>query len=837
MALETSNLGSLPETDMFQDLRYALRQLARRPGFAAIAVLTLALGIGANTAVFSAVYAVLLARPPYPESDQLRVVMPTFRQSSGAVDSMLYWSYPEYEAFRDAARDITVAAYTPDALSYNLAVAGRPQRARVELVSASYFGVLGVPAARGRTFAPEEDVAAEAHPVAVIADGLWRSAFGADPGVLGRTITLNGVRLTVVGIMPPGFSGLSGEADVWTPITMAPALVFRNRLRQQLSFWHSVVARVPRPEAPLAATALATAARAISERIPFADAFGPVELGLTSRPLAGTRTDRSLGRELLILLAAVGFVLLIACVNVANLLLARGVRRSRELGLRVALGASRGRLLRHLLSEAAALGALGGGAAVLIAWGGLSLVRGLRPAALAAPGTLESIRISLPVLAFNFTAALLAVLAFGAVPAIAATRSDPRAMLSGAGADRRRSGPRGVLVAGEVALAAVLLIGAGLLIRSLGHLQRAPLGFRPAHVFTAWVNVPRGGFTEEEATNLFTEATRRLAGRSGVERAAVANCLPAAASPGAAAGGCDHVRMRLRDEPASPGQEGHEVWLNMVSAGYFDALGIPIVEGRGVRETDRAGAPRVAVVTQAAADRYWPGRDPVGQRIQLSVWDPEEGWAEVVGVVGDVVGESLREPSRPGVYLAYPQFSYRSNYLVARSAGDPHAVAGSVRAVLRELDPDLPLWDIRTMDERVSQVTARDQFSTALLGVFGALALLLAAVGIYGVTSFSVAGRTREMGLRMAIGARTRDVMTLVLRESLRFSLIGLAAGLLLAVALSRLLRSQLYEVSALDPTTFVVAAVVLVGVAVLACMAPARRATRVDPMEALRHE
>jgi predicted permease len=820
---------------MIQDLRFALRQMARRPGFVVVAVLTLALGIGANTAVFSAVYAVLLARPPYPDSDQLQVVMPTLTQPSGTVDSMRYWSYPEYEAFRDAARDITVAAYTPDALTYNLSAAGHPERARVELVSASYFGVLGVPAAHGRTFAPDEDAAPGAGAVAVIGDGLWHTAFGGDPGALGRPVTLNGVRLTIVGIMPAGFSGLSGEADVWVPITMAPTLVFRNRLQQRLSFWHSVVARVPRAEAPLATAELASAARAVSERIPFTDAFGPVQVGLAARSLAVIGIDRSLGRMLLILLAAVGCVLLIACSNLANLFLARGVRRSRELGLRVALGASRARLLRLLLTESAVLGVLGGGAALLVAWGGLSLVRGLRPAALAAPGTLEGLGLSEPVLAFNFLVAVVAALAFGAAPAIAATRHDAPTMLGSAGLGRRAGGPRAVLVVAEVAVATVLLIGAGLLLRSLGQLRATPPGFRPDHVFTAWVNVPRQGYSGAEAASLFTEAVDRLQARPGVETAAVANCLPAHADA-VAGGGCDHVRMGIRGETTSD-RQGHEVWLNMVSAGYFAAMGIPIVEGRSIEEGDREGTPRVAIVTRAAADRYWPGRDPVGQRIRLSVWDASEGWAEVVGVAGDVVGGSLREPARPGVYLAYPQFSYRSNYLVARSAGDPHALAASARSVVRDLDPGLPLWDVRTMDERLSRVTARDRFSTVLLGTFGILALLLAAVGLYGILAYSVAGRTREMGLRMAIGARRGDLVRLVLAEGLRFTLLGLGAGLLMAAALSRFLRGQLYEISPLDPAPFVAAALVLAATATLACWVPIRRATRIDPMEALRHE
>lgn len=813
------------------DLRFALRQLTKHPGFTLVAVLTLALGIGANTTVFSAVYAAVLSRPPYPASDELRVVMRTMTPPNGVADTSLYWSYPTYAAFRAAAGDVAVAAYTPSALSYNLAGPDQPRQVHAELVSASYFGVLGVPAALGRTLAPDEDATPDTHPVALISDALWRTAFGGDSTLVGRTISLNAIQLTVVGVMPPGFTGLSGEADVWAPMMMAPTLVFSRRLRQQFSFWHSVIARVPASDEARAATEIAAAGPVVGEQIPFAEAFGPVEVGFVSLPLAKTLVDQPLSRALWILLAAVGCVLLIACVNVANLLLARGAHRSRELGVRVALGVSRGRLLRQLVTESVLLGALGGGVALILAWWGLAMVQALRPAALSAPGTLAQLHLSAPVLLFNFVVAMLAALAFGVVPALAAIRSDPRRMLSGFGRTTSRAGPRGMLVAAEVAVAVVLLTGAALLLRSFDRLHSVPLGFAPDHVLTAYVNVPRTAYSGDGAVTLFTEATRRLDRAPGVERAAVANCLPAKS-------GCDHVRMQIRDEVAAADQPGHQVWMNMVSSAYFATLGIPVIQGRALDEGDRVDAPRVAVVTQTAANQYWPGRDPVGAHIQLSVgWGPEDDWAEVVGVVGDVTGASLHEAPQPGVYLSYPQYSYLSNYLVVQAAGDPRGLVGTVRTALQGLDPTLPLWDVHTMNERVATVTARDRFTTVLLGLFGTIALMLAAVGIYGVMAFSVAARTREMGLRMAIGARAGDVLGLVLREGMRFSLIGLVVGLALAVVLSGLLRSQLYEISPLDSIAFVGAAAVLIAVAVLACYLPARRATKIDPMEALRYE
>jgi predicted permease len=488
--------------------------------------------------------------------------------------------------------------------------------------------------------------------------------------------------------------------------------------------------------------------------------------------------------------------------------------------------------LQQSLAEAAVLCVLGGGAAILVAVWGLALVRWLDPGVLSAPETAGVLGLSVPVLAFNWAVAILAALVFSMAPALAATRSDARTLMSGTRPRRGRVGPRGILVVAEVALATVLLVGAGLLLRSFDRLQATPIGFRPDNVFAAYVNVPTQAYSADEAASLLMEATRQIAARPGVEQAALANCLPANPSVGPLSGQCDQVGMRIRG--AATDVE-HDVWMNMVSAGYFSALGIPVLEGRAFDEGDSADAPRSAVVTESAASRYWPGRDPLGAYIQLSAGSDD--WAEVVGVVGDAIGASRRELPEPGVYLSYPQLSYHSNYVVVRAATDPRPIASLVRSVLRELDPALPLWDVGTMEERLNRVTARDRFSTVLLGAFGVLALLLAAVGVYGVLAFLVAERIREVSIRLAIGATRRDVSTLVLRKGLYLTLLGLGIGIVAAAVVTRVLQTQLYAVSPLDPLTFVTAAIVLVAVAGVACYLPCRRAARVDPMATLRHE
>jgi predicted permease len=812
------------------DLRLALRSLRKSPGFTAAAVVTLALGIGANTTIFSAVYAVLLEEPPYPAPHELALVTPVLDRAARPPDTVEYWSYPMYEALRDAGGGVgELAAFTPNPRRVNLAGDDAAQPVLVEMVSQAYFGVLGVTPRLGRFFAPDEDVTPNAHPVAVLSEGLWRRSFGADPAVLGRTIHLDATPFTVIGIAPARFHGLSDQADLWAPMMMAPTLTFSRRLTGALSFWHMVIARIPPGTDP--GPPLANGARAIEERIPLTQAFDRVRLTLATVPLQAARTDRRMGRALLVLLGAVGLVLLIACANVASLQLARARQRRRELGIRVALGVGRGRLTRQLFAESTVLAVLGGVAGLLLSAWSLDLLNALRPQALATVGGPGGARLTTAVFLFACAATVGAAFLFGLLPAWWAARTDPLSLIRPEGGAAHGVRMRGALVAVEVALAVVLLAGAGLLVRTVAALNRTPLGFDPAGVVVALVNPPARAYPGAAGQQLFRDATDRLSAGPGVRAAAAGYCLPVV-------GGCDQVRMTIAGD-ADPTKPDHAVWLNMVDDAYLAALAIPVVAGRGIAPSDRAGAPAVALVTEAAARRHWPGRNPVGQRIRLGVgWPEGDAWAEVVGVVADVRYDGdLRAAAAPGVYLPLAQFSYRANYLVAKVAGDPAGGIPAMRAMLRDLDPQLPLWDPAPMSRHVRTATAAERFSMVLLAAFGVLALVLAAVGIYGVIAHSVAGRTREIGVRMALGARPAGVLGLVFRQGSGIVGVGLTVGALGALAATRVLRAQLYGVVPGDPATLGVVLALLALVAAAAIGLPARRAARVAPMEALRHE
>jgi len=817
-------------SDMLRDVRYAARALRANPGFTIAAVVTLALGIGANTTVFSAVHAVLLEAPPYPAPDELALVTPVFHQKAQPPDTQEYWSYPAYETFRTAAQGLgEVAAFTPRAQRANLSGTATAEPVRVEMVSQAYFGILGLTPRLGRFFAPDEDIAPDAHPVVVLSEGLWRRTFGADPTAVGRTIRLDARPFTIVGVAPSDFRGLSEQADLWVPMMMAPSLTFPRRLTAELSFWHMVIARLPAGRDP--GPVLAAGARAIDDRFALASVFGSETMDLAVVPLKTATTDRRMGRALLILFGAVGLVLLIACANVASLHLARARRRRRELGIRVALGVGRGRLTRQLFAESVMVALLGGAAGLLLATWGLEVLNVLRPQALATVGGHAGAQLSAAVFAFACATTISSAFVFGLLPAWWASRANPLALIRADTGVPHHVGGRGVLVAVEVALAVVLLTGAGLLVRTVAALHRTPLGFDPDGVAVAFVNPPAPDYPDSAGQVLFREASDRLAALPGIRHAGVGYCLPVV-------GGCDHVRMTIADD-TDPTEPDHAVWLNVIDDGYLRTLDIPVVAGRGIERTDAAGAPSVALVTEAAARRYWPGRNPIGQRIRVSVGFPEDGgWAEVVGVTRDVrFHNDLRELPAPGVYLSIAQFSYGANYLVAAAGANPSAGLAAMRAMLRDLDPQLPLWDPAPMSRHVATATASERFSMVLLSVFGALALALASVGIYGVIAYSVAGRTREIGVRMALGARPGGVLGLVFRQGLAIAGVGLAAGTLGALVAARALRAQLYDVTPTDPATLAVVLLTLLAVAALAVWLPARRAARTAPMEALRHE
>ncbi|MGH7529918.1 MAG: ABC transporter permease [Gemmatimonadales bacterium] len=818
-----------------QDLRYALRQLGARPGFTAIVVGTLAIGIGANTAIFSAIDAAVLRPPPFHAPDELRVIRPILQAESGEIDTLRFWSYPMFEAFRDAEPAVgTVAAYTPRAGAYNLETTGEPTRARVEFVSGTYFGVLGVPAQLGRTFMPADDQVPNARAVAVLSHEAWTRFFGADSGVIGQTIRLNTVSFEVMGVAEAGFEGVSGQADVWLPMMMAPTLTFPRRLAGALSFWHAVIARaviarVPRGSEAALPARLAARARAVAPQLPLAEGFGPVTLEFTGVPLATARVSPAVRTALHVLMGAVAFVLLIVCVNVANLLLTQAARRRRELSVRIALGAGRGAIARVILTESLVLGLVGGVLALVVATWMLGAVRAIAPAM--PPGVADPASASLGagVLVFNFVVAALAGVLVGVLPTVRVSRIGAQAVLKeedrhAVGSGRARS----ALIAAEVALALVLLTGAGLMLRSLMHLHAVDPGFTPERLLTANVSLPRQAYQSADAVRFLDAARERLRAMPGVEAVTVAYCLPVA-------GGCDNVGMEIRGAMRDPDAPPPPVAMNMVDGGYFRTMGIPLIRGRTFEQRDRGGAPRVAVLSHTAAEQYWPNGDALGARMRLTVgWDAD---AEVVGIVDDVRMGTLDAPPPPLVYLPYQQQIYNSNYLIARTTGPPLAFTDVMRGSVHEVDPALPLWDVQTMEERIGQSVADTRFTAVLLGAAAAIAMLVAALGVFGVMAFAIAGRTRELGVRMALGARHHDVMTLVLAQGMRAVAVGVVLGIGGAWLVTRVLASQLHGVTATDPAAFAGATAVMALAALAAAYLPARRATRIDPMVALRTE
>jgi putative ABC transport system permease protein len=817
---------------LLQDLRYTVRALRARPGFAAIALITLALGIGANTAIFSVVHQVLLSPPPFAEPERLYIASRTIP----GFDEVGPWSYPDFELLRERTRTADVAAFRDLGVALT-GGAGEPERVNVEMVSPNYFTLVGVPVAHGRGFATS-DGAASAPAVAVLSDALWRSRFGAAPAVLGTTVTLNGALFEVVGVMPAGFAGQTGDAALWVTITQAPVLMSDpRRLTRAFSNWANVVARVTAADAATAAAEMDVIAASLAE---LREEAPPDARGIGLLPLSTATTDPRLRKTLLILLGAVALVLLVACANLANLLLARATGRRREMALRRALGAGGGRLVRQLLTESGALAMMGGIAGAGLAWAAVRVLAVMRPAeparfgAIAGDASFDALVLDPRILLFNFGIALAAGVLFGLAPALIAARADVATLLREAAAaitPRRRLGRvRAVLVAGELALALVLLAGAALLIRSFVALHRVDTGIEAENVLTVGLELPRSRYDGGAAESFHAQLLERLRDRPGVAAAGVATALPLARAGGATTVDIENAAT-IGDEPPVAG-------YHLVDGGYFDALGIPVVRGRVFSPADRAGAPRVAVINETAARLFFPAGDALGRHIRLGVgYEPSDEYAEIVGVVGDVKYAGIDEPVRPDAYLAAAQFMENRAFLVVRTNADPLALLPAVREEVAALDAGLPLFDVKTMDRRVADATSRPRFASLLLGLFAALATVLAAIGVYGVTAFSVAARAREFGIRRALGADTLAVLLPVLHQGLLLALAGVAVGVVGALAAGRLLASQLFGVAPSDPVTLAGVAALLLATTLLAAYIPARRAARVDPLVVLRED
>jgi putative ABC transport system permease protein len=816
-----------------QDLRYGARMLLKRPGFSLITVITLALGIGANTAIFSVVNALLLRPLPYRQPEQLVKVFSSQPDSKkGMLPSI--WSYPRFEMLRGQNQSFAgVAGFNQS--PYNLTGTDAPERLQVELVSAGYFPMLGVNAIVGSSFTAEDD----AGTAALLGYGLWQRRFGGDPQVVGKRIELDKQAFTIVGVLPPEFRGQSGTADVWMPMRAAARFV-PTILTDPKDLWFQVIARLKdgvtlaQAQADMQQVSAQIEQKYPSPKVTLA---GNAKVPVLA-PLQAAKVDPALKTSFLLLLAAVGLVLLIACANLANLLLAKAVARQREFALRAALGASRLRLLRQLITESLLLALTGGALGVLVARWGVALLMNIRPSDNTQFWTSYShtfnffaVNLDWRVLGFNFALTLLTGLVFGLLPALQSSFVNVNdALKEGAGGSAvgfqgpRKSSVRSLLVVGEIALALVLLGGAGLMINSLLRLQSVPLGFVPENLLTMTV------YSRDAKPEFYERLLARVQALPGVDAASFSRNVPLLGRSS---------RTVIDIEGRADIQEAG-VGFHSVTPDYFKTLRIALHRGRLFTGQDRAGAPRVALINQAAAEKFFPGQNPIGKRLRPYVtpeYETTEEFVEIVGVVADVPYGRLEEEIGPDIYVSALQPTDPTQMLVVRSSVEPAALTAAVRQAVLALDRNVPVTAIQTMQERSAEVTSRTRFIAVLLGLFAGLALLLAGTGIYGVMAYSVSARTREVGIRMALGAQPADVIRLVLRQGMGWVAIGAGIGLPAALALTRLMKGMLFGVAANDPLTFSAITLLLLGVAGLACWLPARRATKVDPLTALRHE
>jgi predicted permease len=810
---------------LLQDLRYGVRVLSRQPGFALVAVLTLALGVGANTAIFTVVDAALLRSLPYAEPGRLVHLWETKPQADFGEREA---SYPDYLDWREGGGEVfeAVGGYTQG--SFTLSAGGEtPERVGGAGVTASFFEVLGVRAAAGRAFLAEDESPSAGRAV-MLSHGLWRRRFGADPSLVGKSVTLNGLDFNVVGVLPEGFHFAKvGEADAW--VLLRPTPMQRER---RYFHWLHVVARLRKGVEFGAAQSRMTAVGAsVAAGDPSAHAGTGVRLVPLQEEFVG-----GLKPVLFVLLGAVGFVLLIACVNVANLLLARSTARQKEIAIRVALGASRWRLVRQLLTESTVLALAGGGLGLVLAlWGVDLLVAAIPPAQLAYMPYLRELSVDGGVLAFTCALSVLTGVLFGLTPALEATKTDLQGSLkegSRASGTRGAKGLRGFLVVSEVALALVLLVGAGLMLKSLLRMLSVDPGFRTENLLTLKLTLPAVRYGDDsKAAAFYEQLLGRVENLPGVGGAAAVSNLPLSGDGGT---GTPQVVGRPRAESDASG----ESYLRTVSAGYFDVMGVPLLKGRALNERDRAGAQAVVIVNRTFAERTFPGEDPLGKRLTFRFTADQPPY-EIVGVVGDEKVAGLDARTAPVIYFPYLQGPDSTMSLVVRTSGDPESLTAAVRGEAQALDREVPLYSVMTMERLIadSAPTFMRRYPAYLVGVFAGVALLLAVVGIYGVISYAVGQRTREIAIRVALGAQHRDVLGMVLRQGMLLALAGVLVGLAGALALTRLLAGLLFGVSAADPSVYALVSALLMLVALLACYVPARRATRVDPMVALRYE
>jgi putative ABC transport system permease protein len=817
--------GSRWIEEIWLDLRYGARMLAKNPGFTIVAVLTLALGIGANTTIFSVVNALLLR--PYPYKDQDRLVwlwetkLPEIPRSSPSPANFLDWQ--KQNTVFEQLEAINVK-------DYNLIGDGNPERIRGMVITHGFLSMLGVRPQIGRDFFPDEDRPGHGN-VAIFSHELWQRRFGGDPNILNRKIMLDDRQFTVIGVMPPS-SGLNlRRTEVWTPIAFTAEQTENRRVGIL-----NVIGRLkPGVTMERARSEMSAIADRLAKQYPDSNADWNV---IVSSILEDAVSETGIKPPLLLLLGAVAFVLLIACANVANLLLARAAARQKEIALRTALGASRWRIIRQLLVESLLLSLAGGITGLMLANGGLKI--------LMAQSDIEwprimNVSLDLHILAFTVAITLLTGLSFGIVPALQASKPNLNEMLKDAGrgstGGRRQHAVRNALVVLEVAISLVLLVGAGLLMKSFISLQKVDPGFDPKNALTVAISLPERKYPEKNRQAAFYKQLReRVSALPGVQATAVASGVPFSDYHW----GNLYRGFRIEGRTSnSSGNEGAAAYYYSVSPNYFKAMGIPLLKGRLFTEFDTESAPRVAIINSTMATRFFPGEDPIGKRIQLTdrVNNGSHVYREIIGIAADVKSYALDQQAHPQTYEPYTQEPFPSMTLVVRAAGDPIGLGESIRREVFQLDKEQPVFGIQTLERLISTSTSQQRFSMMLLGVFAAAAIALASIGLYGVMSYAVAQRKHEVGIRMALGAQPRDVLGLILFQGLRLTLGGIAIGLIAAWAATRLLINLLYGVSATDPLTFIGVSLLLIGVSLLACYLPARRATKVDPLRSLQHE
>jgi putative ABC transport system permease protein len=797
---------------LWQDLRYGMRMLGKRPGFTFIAVLALALGIGANTAIFSVVNAVLLRPLPFDDSDQLALVWEK-RMTLGRVRNPV--SPPDFYDWR-AQNTVFEDMAAIQSRGYTLGGGDAPDLIDGAAVTPSLFQVLRSRALHGRVFDADEDQPGK-DMVAIISHGLWQRRFAADPRIINSPVTINEGQMTIVGVMPPDFSFPNNDTELWTPLALDPEQANNRGLHSLL-----VVARL-KPDTTL------EQAQADMERIAGElEKLHQVNTGHGVNVFSLYEEVVSTARPMLwILLGAVAFVLLIACANVANLLLARAASRQKEIAIRTALGAGRGRIIRQLLTESVMLALLGGTLGVLLALWGLDLLLDISPGAIP---RFKEIGVDTQALLFTLAVSVGTGISFGLVPAIGASRPDLNETLKEGGrssSGARRNRTRATFVIAQVAICLMLLIAAGLMARSFITLLSISPGFNPDGVLTMKVALSSKYREPKLAAAYYQQALEKIGAIPGVQSAGAALGLPLTGSPGSR-------YFAIEGRPPQPAGQGYNANLNAATPGYFKALGIPLLRGRDFSESDLSGAPEVAIINEEMARQFWPDEDALGKRILLGGSTTPY---TIIGIVGDVKQSGLEVKPRQEMFFPYYQQGYRNATFAIRTTADPEQMTIAVRGAIQELDRDQPLFLVRTMDEVISESVSSRRFSMMLFIIFAVTALLLAVVGLYGVMSYMVAQRTHEIGIRMALGASSKDVLGMIVGNAMRLALVGIVIGLGAAFALTRLMENMLYEVKATDPLTFVVISILLALVAAAASYMPARRATRIDPMDALRHE